>query len=91
MRKIKKRLFALTIALVMAASCTACGGPTASKPSDSEVPVDEFEGVEWTMAHTRTEDSRAALAAVAFAEAVEEKTDGKIIAIFNNTAERFNF
>lgn len=88
MRKIQRRLYALALALVMAASCTACGGgKTTAETSSSDVSADEFEGVEWTMAHTRTEDSRAALAAAAFAEAVEEKTDGKIkITVYGNSS-----
>lgn len=58
-------------------SSSGSSGSTNTSTAASD-PVDDFAGVEWTFAHTRTEDSRAAKAAVAFAEAVEKETNGKI-------------
>lgn len=99
MKKLEKHMSTLLLALAIVLSCAACGGGQESagggsggasggaSDSGSGVSVEEFEGAEWTLAHNRTEDSRSAKAAEAFAKAVTEKTDGKIqITVYGNSS-----
>lgn len=95
MKKVITLVLALGLVLALFSGCGTTGsgsvsstGTTAAASSGSSAAAaDDFKGVEWTLAHTRSDDSRAAKAAVAFADAVSEATDGKIkITVYGNAS-----
>lgn len=94
MKNLVRHASAWILALTIMLSCAACGGQGGSSGGGGTTPdggpsvsTEDFEGVSWTLAHNRTEDSRSAKAVEAFANAVTEKTDGKIqITIYGNSS-----
>ncbi|MBS4959214.1 MAG: TRAP transporter substrate-binding protein DctP [Clostridiales bacterium] len=91
--KVTALVMAAAMVASFAAGCSSDSGdaskpaPAAStpKPSSSNASASasasedvDFEPVVWKFSHTRTEDSRAAIAAQAFCDEVTEKTNGNI-------------
>lgn len=82
----KNRFLALLLALAMMLSLAACGSKeqTASTPepskenTDAEKPEKPAETLEWNLAATLAEDHPMTIALNAFADALSEKTDGRV-------------
>ena len=90
----KKRTLAIICTLAMMVSLAACGGssapassaapaastaPAASAPAESEAPADDGETYTLLFGHTLTEQDPFHGAYLKWAEAVSEKTNGKLV------------
>lgn len=75
----KKRFFAMTIALAMILALSACGSKQTTNPADPAESSDAAsENYVIKFAHTDSEESTTHYGAAAFKRIVEEKTNGRI-------------
>ena len=82
----RNRFFAFLLACAMTLSLAACGNneapPASSTPAETETPKQEPaaqpEVLEWNLAATLAEDHPMTVALNAFADALSEKTDGRV-------------
>lgn len=74
-----KRLFALILALVMALSLVACGSTDPKSPDANDgASLDDLDPITITLADTVAETESGTKAGMAFAKAINEKSNGKI-------------